>query len=468
MSLPLRPESAPTVETAIYVRISADRAGDELGVRRQEKECRDLADQLGWVVAQVFADDDVSAFAGRHRPGYEGLLDAVRTGRVGAIVAWHPDRLHRSPKELEGFIDVVERHSVRVSTVKAGVLDLTTAAGRLTARIVGDVARHESEQKGERLKSKHDELRRRGRWSGGSRVYGYEPDGEGSLRIVKPEAKIIREATKRVLRGETPYSVVNDLIARGVPTATGKGSWRLQTLVGILKSGRNAALRTDDDGDVIAEAVWEPIITRAEWEALQTILRKPSKRGRRSRVALLAGGLVRCGRCGEPLSTLVKGEGRRTYRCTKEGHPQACGSLSVSALPLEEYVAEHVLDLLEGAKIPRGGKPDGARLADGIAQDERKLETLAGDFAADRITRKEWLAARDIVEDRLRENRSKLAGTAPDPLDGIADVRAAWETLDLDRRRAIVAAVIDRVVVQPTEQRGPRFDYDRVTFEYRA
>jgi DNA invertase Pin-like site-specific DNA recombinase len=51
----------PGVRAAVYVRISSDRVGAGLGVARQEEDCRGLYDRLGWQVARVYSDNDVSA-----------------------------------------------------------------------------------------------------------------------------------------------------------------------------------------------------------------------------------------------------------------------------------------------------------------------------------------------------------------------------------------------------------------------
>ena len=74
-------EGAPQ-RAAIYCRISDDREGRGLGVARQEAECRALADRVGWRVADghVYTDNDLSAYRGRHRPGYRALLGAVGRG----------------------------------------------------------------------------------------------------------------------------------------------------------------------------------------------------------------------------------------------------------------------------------------------------------------------------------------------------------------------------------------------------
>ncbi|MGC8628409.1 MAG: recombinase family protein, partial [Acidimicrobiales bacterium] len=95
----------PPQRAAVYCRISDDREGRGLGVARQEAECRALAERLGWSVAKVYADNDISAYRRRRRPGYEALLAAVKQGQVDGLVVWHNDRLHRQQRELEDFID---------------------------------------------------------------------------------------------------------------------------------------------------------------------------------------------------------------------------------------------------------------------------------------------------------------------------------------------------------------------------
>jgi site-specific DNA recombinase len=152
--------------------------GAGLGVERQEQDCRALAERLGLPIGAVLVDNDLSAYNSRKpRPAYQQLIEGVKAGAVTAVIAWHPDRLHRSPRELEQFIDIIEAAGIPVHTVTAGDVDLSTAHGRMTARIVGAVARHESEHKSERNRRKHLELAEKGLPSGGQRRYGYGPRG---------------------------------------------------------------------------------------------------------------------------------------------------------------------------------------------------------------------------------------------------------------------------------------------------
>ena len=141
-----------SMQAVIYARISRDREGAGVGVERQAEDCRDLADRLGWTVVGTFTDNDVSAYSGKLRPGYRAMLDALEAGKAGAVLAWHTDRLHRSPVELEEFIDLCDRRGIDVRTVRAGTVDLSTASGKMVARMLGAAARHEVEHNIERQK----------------------------------------------------------------------------------------------------------------------------------------------------------------------------------------------------------------------------------------------------------------------------------------------------------------------------
>lgn len=183
------------------------------------EDCRQLAAERGWDVVAIFSDNDVSAFTGKTRPGYRELLEHVKGGHVDVVVAWHVDRLHRSPVELEEYIAVSEATSTITVTVKAGDLDLSTAAGRMVARMLGAAARHESEQKSERIRRKRRQEAESGR-SHGPLGYGYN----AAQRIIDDEAAVVRDVAARLLDGDSLYGIASDLTNRGVPTP-GAGRW---------------------------------------------------------------------------------------------------------------------------------------------------------------------------------------------------------------------------------------------------
>lgn len=99
---------------------------------------------MGGEIVSEHVDNDMSAYSGKRRPAYQAMLERLEAGEGEGIIAWHPDRLHRSPLELEAFISVLERTGAAVVTVQGGDYDLSTATGRAMARTIGAWSRHEA------------------------------------------------------------------------------------------------------------------------------------------------------------------------------------------------------------------------------------------------------------------------------------------------------------------------------------
>jgi site-specific DNA recombinase len=213
------------MRACVYTRISDDHTGQRLGVQRQLDECLALADRLGWEVVARFDDNDISAYNGARRAGFEGMLDAMRNGEFGALLAWHPDRLYRSMKDLERLIEVADERRVQLRTVVGGDLDLSTSAGRMLGRILGATARQESEHKAERQIAANRQRRAAGKWvRAGLRKFGYDHDGQP----IEPEASALRQAAEDVLTGKSLRGIAMDWNNRGFTTTRGNAFTSMQ------------------------------------------------------------------------------------------------------------------------------------------------------------------------------------------------------------------------------------------------
>lgn len=457
----------------IYCRISKD-TGTALGVKRQERDCREWCERNGWVVAEVLVDNDKSAYSGKARPEYRRLLEGIASGTFDAIVAWHPDRLHRRPAELEEFIEAVEHHRVAVGMVTSGDYDLTTPEGRLTARIIGAVARKESEDKSRRLRRKHLELAESGSLAGGGRrPFGYEQD---RVTPRESEAAEVRDAIDRVIAGESVRSITLDWRDRGIATVTG-AAWSPTTVKRLLCSSRIAGLRSHN-GKVAGPAVW-PAIVDADLAARARVILEAGRGtapapGRRH----LLTGFVYCGRCEVPFTSapvLRKGIRYHRYACPPDRG--GCGRCGISGARLDELVLADVTEVLGTADLSAAvadiGTDHQADPSSAVREIEARQTELAEMFAAAEITRTEWTTARDALERRLEVARSEVvdaavqrrAGTV---LAGVDDLAAALEVMTLDQRRAVIASVVDRVVIAPTTKANNQFDPSRVSITWKA
>ncbi len=467
------------VRAVAYLRISLDATGEAEGVERQEQSCRDLAAREGWDVVEVITDNDVSAFSGVARPGYDRLLTLIERGEVDAVVALHSDRLYRRPRDLERLVDVIQRNQVRVLTAMSGAVDLSTASGQMVAKMLAVVSEHESARIGERVSAKHRANAEHGKAHGGARPYGYQrhlikngypEDKPGVLEVDPVEAERIREAAAAILRGASLSSIVVAWNNAGYPTTTG-AKWRPGTLSKVLRAGRIAGLR-EVDGEVLrgVATTWPAILDEATWQRVRSrIVNAPI--GRRPRRNLLAG-FCYCGRCGVKMGMQSEAAevpgGRRTIACDKANR-HGCGSCSARAEYVEAIVEDYVLGELEKVNLVQARArltvDSSTALVASIAADEQMMSDLAANLGARRIGRGEWLAAREPIEDRLAENRRALEQVAADSelddavFDGLD--RERWEELDLDQKRAVIRLFVDRVVIDKGRP-GRNFNPDRV------
>lgn len=431
-----------------YCRISADRAGEGLGVTRQETLCRDLATRLGLEVGEVIIDNDMSAYRRKPRPGFERLVGMLRAGDVGAVLAYSTDRLYRRGADLERLVDLLEGTGVNVHTVAAGSVDLSTASGRMVARMLGAAAQAESERTGERGKAKHEELAAAGKPSGGRPPYGY---CRGYV-VNSQEAENVRRMAAEVLAGTSLLGVTRSLIAEGITTREGK-AWNPSSVRATIANPAVAGLRVHRR-EVVGEGTWEPILDRQTWGRVSAVLSDPARRTKRSpAAAYLLSGLVENPNgermTGRPDHRAAGGGWRRTYATRAPAKP----AMTVGADDLEALITEAVLLRLDEVVLPIT-EPDTGGAEEAVAAVEAELAQIAALRGAGTISLDEWLAARSPLLERL--DAAKAAAVSSPRMAAVSDlltkpeaVRCAWPNLTFASRREVLSAVVERVVLSP-------------------
>lgn len=479
---------------AIYCRISRDKTGAGLGVERQEEDCRKLAKQLGWNVIKVYTDNDISAYSGKRRPEYQALLAAMRSGLITGVLAWHPDRLHRSPTELETYIDLSDAHGITTHTVQAGQWDLSTPAGRLNARVVGGFSRYESEHRSNRVRAANEQRAvKRGGWHGGRRCYGWEPDG---LTPRETEAAELRKAAEQIAEGISLRAVVADLNARKVPTTTGSKPWTSATLRGALISPRQAGL-CSYRGEIVGEAEWPAIIAPDLWHAVHRILTDPARRTNHTGGAVkwLGSGIYHCGVCGsaEHMRARLTTEGRKRYRCANRIKGDPVVHVGRDAPLLDAYVEANLVERLSDPKVLRRiakaldrGHVNAPKLRTELAAKRDVLTEAAQMFTAGEITRAQLATITADARARIEAIESQLAqaGTSS-PLAQFTtadDVGLVWfgpggpdgdrtGGLSLGARREVLRLLCDVTILPAPFGRAPGGAYfkpDCIRIEWRG
>lgn len=422
-----------TKTAAIYTRISKDKEGREVGVQRQERLCRELAESLGLSVVAVFSDNDISASrrSRKPRPGYEELLRRAREGDFAKVLAYSTSRLTRRPRQFEDWIDLFDEKGVVVHSVnvKGSNYDLSTAQGRGDARRRAASDAEESDEISERVKAAVDDRALRGEWHGGPPPFGYrrgkitetvvdEDTGEErervrSIPVPEPsEVALLEQAARRLLNDrEATHSIVKDWTERDIRTRQGK-HWRQSNLRAILL---NRSLLGETKAGVKG---WEPVLDQRTFDRLQALFSDPARKvvhspGVKGGTRTMGGGLTVCGKCGKPLVTQRKsradGKDRFALGCRAETsgpsdqHPavtrtrgkvtrtEYAGRVLIDHDALEEVVFDALLDSLN--KTPRFRE----RMAEPNPENERKVDALEAERSA-------------LRDERARAGRAFIAG----------------------------------------------------------
>jgi site-specific DNA recombinase len=407
--------------TAIYLRISSDPSTERAGVTRQRFDCEMIVAKRGWPEPVFYEDNDVSAWSGKRRPEWERLLADLPS--LDAVVAWDLDRLVRQPRDLEKFLDACDAAKVHRVATAQGDLDLTSDAGRFTARILAAVATKESDDKSRRIRRAKQDAAERGRWQGSHAPFGYRHI-DGHLVLEPDEAAVVVEAYRHVLDGGS----VRALVGRGGPKS--HPGWR-DLLLSPTIAGRTS---TGHEGG------WEPIVSVETWARVRAVLTDPARRKHRTteRQHWLAGLLI-CGHCEAGMvhnARERKGVDYSRYICSAKRH------LSIAAGPVEEFMEGLVLatsPMVRSAPSsleppPEGGAP--------LGSPQQRLDEMTALYVAGKLTRTAWEAAYIAAQEV-----PVVVRDAPKPT--LTITAEAWASWSPTERYWAARQLLDAVVVLP-------------------
>lgn len=446
------------VTVAVYARISRDEVGEGLGVERQQQDCEALCRRRGWGPIRRYVDNDVSAFTGRTRPAYQRLLRDIAADDVKIVVAWAPERLHRSPRELEDFLELIERTATVVETIKAGAWDVSTSHGRLVARMLGAVSRAESERTGERVSRAHQQAKERGLWRGPI-PYGMRPSAKAGLpEVDDAQGRVVEEIFQRVLRGEALTAIALDLNRRGVRPRRGQ-AWTHTGLKRLMSSPALGGMVQSESGP--RRAAFEGVLSPEDWRAAGAALRRrPKGEARRPREALtLLGGLLTCEQHGH---TCVGGSAAHAATYTA-GLPGQC-HISIKRTTADDVVTALVLGRLRMADAMNLFRPrhDRSAAETEVASLRLRRDELADLVAEGLLTASSTRPRLVAIAERLRHLQADQDPPRMDPRL-LEDPEDVWQKWTMPQRREALRVIFKAVTVHHIGPAGgPRADPTRI------
>lgn len=445
-------------------------------------------------------DDGLSAWRRRvRRPGWDRLLERVKSGESDGIVVWHLDRLFRQPRDLETLIDLADK-GFRVLSAH-GARNLSDPDDRFILRIEVAHAARSSDDTSRRIKRRFATKRENGvGYIGGPRRFGWpgkdqtwspgpeekeEDRPEVPAEQVEREREALRTGTDEALAGVGQSAIAEAWNAQGLRTAAGRELVADTVKIALLRP-LNAGL-IEHEGKLIGRMPGEPIVDPKKFERLRALFAGR----RRGRVAGEVGqryvgtGILRCAKCGRKLS--ARSDPRRTYTDYREGLAgqyfcnkgrRGCGTVFADRGAIDHELKLLVIQRLSDDRHAEAIAAARARVSERLAQVTKEIaecekiqKALSARLGARKMSLDAFDEANDpLVEDlaKLRAEHETLSGGAvagPTVAQQPGAIAAQWDAGDVAERRGLLLQALGRrlLVVHPSRRTGKRvFDRDRL------
>lgn len=360
------------MKAAIYCRLSEEDRGrqdaDSMSIQNQKSMLLSYADSHNWEVYDIYSDDDYAG-ADRRRPAFNRMLADAEAHRFDVILCKTQSRFTREMELVEKYIHgLFPLWGIRFVSIVDNA-DTALPGNKKARQISGLVNEWYLEDMSENIRSVLTDRRRHGLHIGSHALYGYQkdPDRRGHLVIDPVAAAVVREIFTLYASGYGKTAIARQLNARAVPTPadyrSGRagGLWQYGTIgamltnemyIGNMVQGKYGSVsyktkinkprkRTEW---ICVEGTHEPIIPKALWDTVQSIVKTRAKPFTGGAIGVLTG-LVRCAHCGSPMRT-VQNRGRRYFQCrTRYLATEQCPGAFISSATLSEIVLHELTAL---------------------------------------------------------------------------------------------------------------------------
>ncbi len=359
---------------AIYTRQSIDTRSDFTSCQVQFDACRSFLEahrENGWMWIGERFDDEGWSGATLDRPALQSLLAKIREGQLDRVLVYRLDRLSRNV--VDSVVLLKELRERRIDLVIVTSPEIGSAAhDSLVLNLLSVFAEFERDMIGRRIAEARAALKRHGKRVGGAVPFGYDADPVTKQLVVNgEEARRVREMFTMAAEGRRPSEIARIANERGWRTkvregrrtgrVSGGNPWTARQILATLSNP--VYLGKFADGDGTREGVHEAVVSEELFDAARRQIelrrtRAPGREEHEERWPLKR--LIRCARCGRPMSSHTTRHGSRIYRyyrCRSHtGGRPPCRGVQVPAGEIESEIFRVLSDLPTAAAVKSGDK----------------------------------------------------------------------------------------------------------------
>ncbi|MFD0673967.1 recombinase family protein [Cohnella sp. GCM10027633] len=461
------------MRAACYIRVSTDdQVREGFSIPAQREKLTAYAVSQDWDIYDYYVDEGYSA-KDTKRPEFQRMMKDAQEKQIDVILVYKLDRFTRNVRDLYDVLDRLSKLNVSFRSSQEQ-FDTTTTMGRAMIGMLGIFAQWEREVIADRVYFGMEQKITSGKRNGAIAPLGFDLV-EGKL-VKNQDAEFVKRIFSMYLSGMGMPSLNESLALEGK-------SMHIKTLWYILKNPiycgeyrwrfRSKGRLTHNPIVVDAENV-EPIISKEEFYRVQSMIKSRDKKGRAATSDYLFSGIVKCARCGFPLTGGIRHNKESDilfYRCSgRVGYgkcdlPRIREESVVEALFTELNIDKRSLSKKVKTVDKKVDKQDYAKVMKEIDQIRKRREKWRSAFANDLISMEELRKYTDIEKEKeqvllrkYEEAKSEAATfrSVEETYKLFKDISVAFNAIDDRQAKKMFLNDIFREITINTEVTRPR------------
>ena len=533
--------NSKTYNAAVYLRLSREDGDVADGskvvsnsIANQEELVMDYLKSHPEIHVHSIRKDDGYSGVNFERPAFQEMLNDIRSGAVDCVIVKDLSRFGRNYIESGRYIEkIFPMLGIRFIAVTDGYDSLTESRGDDMIvpfkNLINDAYCRDISIK---VRSHMEIKRRNGEYIGAFAAYGYRKDeNDKNHLVIDPyAADVVRDIFTMKQCGLSQKAIAEKLNRDGILaplqykksiglcvdsllTRHEEPKWtyisvlrilKNEVYVGTLVQGRVTTVNykikkriyKDESEWVKVEDAHEAIISKYEFELVQSLLARDTRKSPKMKKVYPLSGLLFCAGCGEAMirKTVPSGNKRFTYYVCA-GHKknkENCSTHRISCAALEEKVLEYlqlfvsnVLTMSEAIDVLKkspNSKPDVKKAESRIQKLEEEQETVLKrkkniyeDYRDELLTKEEYDLMREQYDTDLAEIRKSIQAIKDEMEMILKNETGAKVWINMLRDfgvidhldRTLVVSIIDRIEIVDAEHINftTRFDGEILEME---
>ena len=246
------------------------------------------------------------------------MMRDAQDRNIDVILVHKLDRFTRNVRDLYDVLEKLNKYNVSFRSSQEQ-FDTTTTMGRAMIGMLGIFAQWERETIADRVYWGMEQKINQGKRNGAQAPMGYDKIEDEKL-VPNHDAEFIQRLFQMYLSGMGMPTIIETLAKENRPM-------HIKTLWYILKNPiycgefrwnyRSKGRRTNKE--IIVPGDVEPIISKEDFYRVQSMIKSRDKKGRAATSEYIFSGIVKCSRCGYPMTGGVRHNKNSTiyfYRCS--------------------------------------------------------------------------------------------------------------------------------------------------------